>query len=49
MCRQEDPCWDLATPRGDVRESTGDEFSRWSIEVVNPHSGPVLAIIAELV
>ena len=25
--------------------STGNEFSRWSIEVVNPHSGPLLSKI----
>ena len=33
----------VGTLRSDVKGRTGNEFSRWSIEVVNPHSGPVLA------
>ena len=39
----------VGTSRCDVERSTGNEFSRWSIEVVNPHSGPVLAKILKIV
>ena len=39
----------MGTSRCDVERSTGNEFSRWSIEVVNPHSGPVLAKILKIV
>ena len=46
MYRQEGPSWDLAKY---ASESTGNEFSCWSIKVVNPHSGSVLAKIGEIV
>ena len=39
----------VGTSRIDVKGRTDNELSRWSIEVVNPHSGPVLAKIAEVV
>ena len=38
----------VGTSRSDVNGNTGNEFSRWSIEVVNPHSGPVWAKILEI-
>ena len=46
MCWQETP---VETLQSDENGSTGNEFSRWSIEVVNPYSGSVLAKIAEIV
>ena len=39
----------VRTSQSDVKGSTGNEFSRWSIEVVNSHSGPVLAKILKIV
>ena len=39
----------VGTSRCDVKRSTGNEFSTWSIEVVNPHSGPMLAKILKIV
>ena len=33
----------------DVKWSTRNKFSRWSTEVVNPHSGPVFAKILKIV
>ena len=39
----------VRTSRSDVKGSTGKEISRWNIEVAKPHSGPVLAQIAEMV
>ena len=38
----------VGTSRCDVKKSTGHELSTWSIEVVNPHSGTVLAKIAKI-
>ena len=32
-----------------MKGSTGNGFSRWRIEVANPHSGPVLARIVKIV
>ena len=32
-----------------MKGSAANEFSRWSIEVVNPYSGPVLANILKIV
>ena len=39
----------VGTSRSDVNGSTVNELSRWNIEVVNPHSGPVLAKISKIV
>ena len=39
----------VGTSRCDVKRSTGNEFSRWSIEVVHRHSGPVFAKILKIV
>ena len=39
----------VGTSRSDVKRSTGNEFSRWSIEVVNPHSGSVLVKSSKIV
>ena len=39
----------VGTSRCDVKKSTGHELSTWSIEVVNPHSGPVFAKILKIV
>ena len=32
-----------------MKGSTGNGLSRWSIEFVNPHSGPVLTKIVKIV
>ena len=39
----------VGTSRFDVTWSTGNEFSRWSIDVVNPHSGLVFTNILKIV
>ena len=39
----------VGTSQSDVKGSTADEFSRSSIEVVNPHSEPVFAKILKIV
>ena len=39
----------VGTLRSDVKGRTGNEFSRWSIEVVHRHSGPVFAKILKIV
>ena len=39
----------VGTSRCDVNWSTDNEFSRWSTEVVNPHSGSVFANILKIV
>ena len=39
----------VGTSRSDVKRSTDNEFSKWSIEVANPRMGPVFAKILKIV